>query len=204
MDAAMLLVAGMKIFFFVFLFFSIIKFLYFRKWIMSTTTNFWAFGSSWNYETQVHHHLTKQNRFGQERTSSRTTQTNFEIRQGNNCRRISNRSNLCTTQVWFIFFFFLFEKKILNVWFDWEILINNISLFFLFFKIFFVSFIRYNIDVVCEYICKFLPLPIRDFTSSPRLIVIRSFDINRPGAEIDELKGGVAGGSIIKGILKVK
>lgn len=35
------------------------------------------------------------------------------------------------------------------------------------------------------------------------MIVIRSFDINRPGTDIDELKGGVAGGSIIKGVLRV-
>ena len=41
----------------------------------------------------------------------------------------------------------------------------------------------------------------RDFTSSPRLIVIRSFDVNKPGAEVDELKGGVAGGSILTGVL---
>lgn len=47
-----------------------------------------------------------------------------------------------------------------------------------------------------------LPVPIRDFTSSPRLIVIRSFDVNKPGAEVDELKGGVAGGSILRGVLR--
>ena len=33
--------------------------------------------------------------------------------------------------------------------------------------------------------------------------VIRSFDVNKPGCEVDELKGGVAGGSILKGVLKV-
>ena len=32
---------------------------------------------------------------------------------------------------------------------------------------------------------------------------IRSFDVNKPGCEVDELKGGVAGGSILKGVLKV-
>ena len=40
-----------------------------------------------------------------------------------------------------------------------------------------------------------------DFTSSPRLIVIRFFNVNKPGAEVDELKGGVAGGSILTGVL---
>ncbi|XP_052809050.1 eukaryotic translation initiation factor 2 subunit 3-like [Mya arenaria] len=63
--------------------------------------------------------------------------------------------------------------------------------------------LKYNIDVVCEYVTKKIPVPIRDFTSKPRLIVIRSFDVNKPGCEVDELKGGVAGGSILKGVLKV-
>lgn len=44
-----------------------------------------------------------------------------------------------------------------------------------------------------------MPVPVRDFTSAARLIVIRSFDVNKPGSEVDELKGGVAGGSILKG-----
>eukprot|EP01015_Nassula_variabilis_P027394 TRINITY_DN5608_c0_g1_i1.p2 TRINITY_DN5608_c0_g1~~TRINITY_DN5608_c0_g1_i1.p2 ORF type:complete len:219 (+),score=60.13 TRINITY_DN5608_c0_g1_i1:752-1408(+) len=35
------------------------------------------------------------------------------------------------------------------------------------------------------------------------MIVIRSFDINKPGEEVEKLKGGVAGGSILQGILKV-
>lgn len=35
------------------------------------------------------------------------------------------------------------------------------------------------------------------------LPVIRSFDVNKPGCEVDDLKGGVAGGSILKGVLKV-
>jgi hypothetical protein len=30
------------------------------------------------------------------------------------------------------------------------------------------------------------------------MIVIRSFDVNKPGSEVDELKGGVAGGSILQ------
>lgn len=54
-----------------------------------------------------------------------------------------------------------------------------------------------------EYIVKRVPIPTRDFTSPPRLIVIRSFDVNRPGSEVDELKGGVAGGSILTGVLKI-
>ncbi|XP_014297849.1 eukaryotic translation initiation factor 2 subunit 3, Y-linked isoform X2 [Microplitis demolitor] len=63
--------------------------------------------------------------------------------------------------------------------------------------------LKYNIEVLCEYIVKKIPVPLRDFTSEPRLIVIRSFDVNKPGCEVDDLKGGVAGGSILKGVLKV-
>eukprot|EP00529_Nitzschia_sp_RCC80_P023435 CAMPEP_0113477556 /NCGR_PEP_ID=MMETSP0014_2-20120614/20269_1 /TAXON_ID=2857 /ORGANISM="Nitzschia sp." /LENGTH=476 /DNA_ID=CAMNT_0000370655 /DNA_START=80 /DNA_END=1510 /DNA_ORIENTATION=+ /assembly_acc=CAM_ASM_000159 len=63
--------------------------------------------------------------------------------------------------------------------------------------------LKYNIDVVCEYIVRKIPVPPRDFTSVPRLIVIRSFDVNRPGQDVSDLQGGVAGGSILQGVLRV-
>lgn len=63
--------------------------------------------------------------------------------------------------------------------------------------------LKYNVDLVCEYLCKKVPVPSRDFASPARLIVIRSFDVNKPGSEVDNLKGGVAGGSILRGILRV-
>ncbi|XP_019096829.1 PREDICTED: eukaryotic translation initiation factor 2 subunit gamma-like [Camelina sativa] len=63
--------------------------------------------------------------------------------------------------------------------------------------------LKYNIDVLCEYIIKKIPIPKRDFVSPPRMIVIRSFDVNKPGSENDDMKGGVAGGSILQGVLKV-
>ncbi|KAJ3334058.1 hypothetical protein HDU93_008225, partial [Gonapodya sp. JEL0774] len=63
--------------------------------------------------------------------------------------------------------------------------------------------LKYNIDVIAEYICKKIPVPPRNFADTPRLIVIRSFDINKPGAEVADLKGGVAGGSILQGVLRV-
>ena len=62
---------------------------------------------------------------------------------------------------------------------------------------------KYNVDVVCEYIVKHIPVPMRDFVSEPRLIVVRSFDVNKPGEDVERLKGGVAGGSILQGVLKV-
>lgn len=63
--------------------------------------------------------------------------------------------------------------------------------------------LKYNMDILCEYLCRKIPLPIRDFTSQPRLIVIRSFDVNRPGQDVSHLQGGVAGGSILQGILRL-
>ncbi|CAO1635189.1 unnamed protein product [Jaminaea pallidilutea] len=63
--------------------------------------------------------------------------------------------------------------------------------------------LKYNIDAVNEYLVKRVPVPPRDFTASPRMIVIRSFDVNKPGSEVEELKGGVAGGSILSGVLRL-
>src|SRR5699024_11451665 len=45
--------------------------------------------------------------------------------------------------------------------------------------------LKYNIDAVNQFICNYIPVPVRDFTAALKLIVIRSFDVNKPGAEID-------------------
>ena len=63
--------------------------------------------------------------------------------------------------------------------------------------------LKFNIDAINEMLCTKIPVPVRDFTQAPHLIVIRSFDVNKPGSEIEELQGGVAGGSILTGILKL-
>jgi len=59
-----------------------------------------------------------------------------------------------------------------------------------------------NIDKILEEICK-LEIPKRDEKSEPIFIVARSFDINKPGTEIQNLKGSVLGGILKKGKLKV-
>ncbi len=59
-----------------------------------------------------------------------------------------------------------------------------------------------NVDAVLEEIVK-LGVPERDTTSDPVMYVARSFDVNKPGSNIEDLKGGVIGGSIIRGKLKV-
>ena len=61
---------------------------------------------------------------------------------------------------------------------------------------------KYNIEAVIYNLCN-LPIPKRDFLSPPRFIVIRSFDINHPGTEADKLQGGVVGGTLTRGILRV-
>lgn len=59
-----------------------------------------------------------------------------------------------------------------------------------------------NIDKVIEAIYH-LKIPSRDTESKPLFIVARSFDINRPGTKINELNGGVLGGALKKGRLKI-
>lgn len=61
---------------------------------------------------------------------------------------------------------------------------------------------KYNIDAVLESICQ-IPIPKRNLTIPPRMIIIRSFDVNKPGSDITDLKGGVVGGSILQGVLQV-
>lgn len=60
-----------------------------------------------------------------------------------------------------------------------------------------------NIDKLIETIEAAIPTPKRDASLPARMYVARSFDINKPGAEISKLKGGVLGGSLIQGTLRV-
>ena len=62
--------------------------------------------------------------------------------------------------------------------------------------------LKYNIDCVCDYISR-IPIPTRDFTCSPQMTIVRSFDVNKPGTEIENLRGGVVGGSLLEGVIRV-
>ncbi|MCJ7614524.1 translation initiation factor IF-2 subunit gamma [Candidatus Bathyarchaeota archaeon] len=62
---------------------------------------------------------------------------------------------------------------------------------------------RVNIDVVLKSLEENIPTPIRDPAKPPRMYVLRSFDVNKPGASADELLGGVIGGSISQGKFNV-
>lgn len=61
----------------------------------------------------------------------------------------------------------------------------------------------YNIDLICETIVKKVNIPEIDIGAAAKMIVLRSFDINRPHTGVEELKGGVIGGSIVRGLLSI-
>jgi translation initiation factor 2 subunit 3 len=56
-----------------------------------------------------------------------------------------------------------------------------------------------NIDVILQSIQELIPTPTRDVTKPPRMHVVRSFDINKPGTHAKDLVGGVIGGTIFQG-----
>jgi translation initiation factor 2 subunit 3 len=58
-----------------------------------------------------------------------------------------------------------------------------------------------NMDMLIQAIEKMIPTPPRDVTKPAMLKIARSFDVNRPGASPDNLKGGVIGGSLSQGRL---
>jgi translation initiation factor 2 subunit 3 len=60
-----------------------------------------------------------------------------------------------------------------------------------------------NIDVLLKEIEERIPTPKRDFTAPPRLFVLRSFEVNKPGTDVDDLLGGVVGGSVVQGAFQV-
>jgi translation initiation factor 2 subunit 3 len=60
-----------------------------------------------------------------------------------------------------------------------------------------------NLDLLIEMIEKTIPTPEFEIKKPLKAYCIRSFDVNKPGSEIKELKGGVIGGSIIEGTIKI-
>jgi len=60
-----------------------------------------------------------------------------------------------------------------------------------------------NIDSLIQVIEKKIPTPARDLSKPAFMPVLRSFDVNPPGASADKIKGGVIGGSLLQGALNV-
>lgn len=60
-----------------------------------------------------------------------------------------------------------------------------------------------NIDALIMAIEECIKTPEHDVTKPPKMYVARSFDVNKPGTPPQDLKGGVVGGSLIQGELKI-
>jgi translation initiation factor 2 subunit 3 len=60
-----------------------------------------------------------------------------------------------------------------------------------------------NIDVLMAAIQKYIPTPERDLTKPPLMHIVRSFDVNKPGTPPEKLAGGVVGGTLSQGELKI-
>jgi len=56
-----------------------------------------------------------------------------------------------------------------------------------------------NIDVLLDAIQTIMPTPKRDPNLPPLMYIIRSFDTNKPGTTIEQLDGGIIGGTIVQG-----
>ncbi len=59
-----------------------------------------------------------------------------------------------------------------------------------------------NIDVLIKEIVERFKVPKRDLKKNAVMFIARSFDINKPGIPIKDLRGGVLGGAIKYGVLK--
>ncbi len=60
-----------------------------------------------------------------------------------------------------------------------------------------------NINEIVRAIEENIKTPKRDETLKPLFYVARSFDVNKPGGKIDNLIGGVLGGALKQGVLKI-
>ena len=60
-----------------------------------------------------------------------------------------------------------------------------------------------NLDALIYAIESTIETPKRDEKSESIMHVLRSFDVNKPGTKIDKIRGGVIGGSLTQGNLKV-
>lgn len=64
------------------------------------------------------------------------------------------------------------------------------------------AYFGYNIDAILESIVN-IKIPKRNLHLPPRMTIVRSFDINKPGTPLQNLAGGVIGGTLSQGILRI-
>jgi len=60
-----------------------------------------------------------------------------------------------------------------------------------------------NIDTLIQTLEERVPTPSRNPAKPPRMYVVRSFDVNKPGTLVEKLVGGVIGGTILQGKHKI-
>jgi len=60
-----------------------------------------------------------------------------------------------------------------------------------------------GIDLLLWAMEKFIPTPQRELDKPFRMPILRSFDINPPGTPANKIRGGVIGGSIIRGVVRI-
>ncbi|MBT3304462.1 translation initiation factor IF-2 subunit gamma [Candidatus Woesearchaeota archaeon] len=65
------------------------------------------------------------------------------------------------------------------------------------------AFHKINIDLLLKTIQEVIPTPKNDLKKDPLMLVARSFDINKPGIFPDKVKGGVLGGALQQGQIKI-
>lgn len=60
-----------------------------------------------------------------------------------------------------------------------------------------------NIDLLVKTVEERIPTPKRDPAKPPKMFVVRSFDVNKPGTPYNKILGGVIGGTIVEGEFSV-
>lgn len=63
--------------------------------------------------------------------------------------------------------------------------------------------LKMNIDAILDFIVNYIQPPKRDMSQKAKMIIIRSFDVNKPGTHIADLNGGVIGGSLVSGVVSI-
>ncbi|MBI2184879.1 MAG: translation initiation factor IF-2 subunit gamma [Thaumarchaeota archaeon] len=61
---------------------------------------------------------------------------------------------------------------------------------------------RINLDALIQAVEEHIKTPQRKPNAPPLMQILRSFDVNRPGFRVQDLKGGIVGGTITEGELK--
>ena len=59
-----------------------------------------------------------------------------------------------------------------------------------------------NISALIQALDETIAEPVRDPNAEPVMLIARSFDVNKPGCNWKDIKGGVVGGSLIRGVLR--